>query len=118
MPDLELDPAEDDSHVRIDYPLMTRMTKNRARDERGFVVLTAIVLMALMLTFGLALLKIVDSQARQSRTDRTSESAFNLAEGLLYAESQLLQQNWPTKPPCTGNAATCGYRPVDSGGNA
>jgi hypothetical protein len=94
------------------------MIEEKMRNERGFVVLTAIVLMALMLTLGLALLKIVDSQARQSRVDRTRESAFNLAEGLLYAESQLLQQNWPTKAPCAGNTASCGYRPVDSGGNA
>jgi hypothetical protein len=98
--------------------VIKKMIENKMRNERGFVVLTAIVLMALMLTLGLALLKIVDSQARQSRVDRTRESAFNLAEGLLYAESQLLQQNWPTKAPCAGNVKSCGYRPLDAGGNA
>ena len=65
-------------------------------DERGWALVVAVVVMALMLAVGLALLKIVDNQQLQSRGQRVRESSFNLSEGMLYQESQILSRNWPS----------------------
>src|SRR4051794_7056054 len=95
----------------------------RLENEKGFVVLTAIVIMTFMLSVGLALLKVVDSQSKQSKEERVRESAFNAAEGLLYAEAAVLQANWPNKSfndqLCTANATanTCAYTQQSPGAN-
>jgi hypothetical protein len=69
----------------------------------------AIIVMALMLVFGAAALKIVNSQARQSGRERTTETTFSVAEALLSAESVVLQANWPNKAPCSPTANGCGF---------
>lgn len=52
-------------------------------DERGSVMTTAILLIAVMLTVGLATMSTVDTQSEQSRRERVRESTFNLAEAAL-----------------------------------
>jgi hypothetical protein len=84
--------------------------RGRLRGERGWVVVTAIIVMTIMVGVGLAVLATVDTQSAQSRRERVRESLFNMAEGLLEAESGVLQNNWPTSPPCAGNAPGCGYQ--------
>jgi Tfp pilus assembly protein PilX len=84
-------------------------TRRLERSEQGWVVVTAIVLMTIMLGIGLAMFAQADTQSGQSRTERTRESAFNLAEGLLQAESVVLQNNWPSDVPCAANTNSCGY---------
>lgn len=79
---------------------------NQWSDDRGWVIVTAVWVMVLMLGLGLALLAIVDTQSGQSRQERERESAFNLTEGALYAQSVTLQNNWPTLPPGAGGS-TC-----------
>jgi hypothetical protein len=77
--------------------------------------------MTIMIGIGLALLSGIDTQTHESSRERIRESSFNLAEGLVQAESVVLQNNWPTDVPCTGNAVGCGYQPncsdANSGGN-
>src|SRR3954464_589068 len=82
---------------------------DRLEKQDGYVVLTAVLVIALMLSVGLAIAKVVDGQAKQSREERVRESAFNAAEGLLYAQAAVLQSNWPTDRRCSGNADGCGY---------
>src|SRR3954454_9810619 len=70
--------------------------KQRAvRSEDGWVLVTAIVVMSLMLGVGIAILKIVDTQQQQSNFQRVREASFNLSEGMLYQESQILSRRWP-----------------------
>jgi hypothetical protein len=52
-------------------------------DERGSVMVTAILLIAVMLSVGLAAMSTVDTQTEQSRRERVGESTFNLAEAAL-----------------------------------
>ena len=52
-------------------------------DERGNVMITAILLIAVMLSVGLAAMSTVDTQSEQSRNERVGESTFNLAEAAL-----------------------------------
>jgi Tfp pilus assembly protein PilX len=86
--------------------------------EDGWVVVTAIALMAIMLGVGLAVLATADTQSSESRRERVRESAFNLAEGLMQAESVVLQNNWPIGPPCATNDFGCGYRWTSTDDNA
>jgi hypothetical protein len=65
------------------------MTKNLA-EERGNVLVTAILLMAIMLSVGMAVASTVDTQTTQSRKERERESTFNLAEAALSAQTFIL----------------------------
>src|SRR5688572_25687149 len=51
--------------------------------EEGSVMITAILLVAVMLSVGLAAMSTVDTQSEQSRRERVGESTFNLAEAAL-----------------------------------
>src|SRR4051795_1253447 len=59
-------------------------------DERGWVLVVAMVVMVLMLGIGLAALSISDTQNTQSRKEREREASLNLAEGVLYSQSFIL----------------------------
>jgi hypothetical protein len=65
-------------------------TMNKLNDERGSVLVTAILLLAVMLSLGFAVMSSVDTQTRQSRTERERESTFNLAEASLSAQTFIL----------------------------
>jgi len=72
-------------------------SQNKATSsEDGWVLVTAILVMALILSIGLALLSVADTQQGQGRLERVRESSFNLAEGALYNQSQILARNWPS----------------------
>jgi hypothetical protein len=64
--------------------------RKKLNDERGNVLVTAIMLMAVMLSVGMALASTVDTQTAQSRKERERESAFNLAEASLSAQTFIL----------------------------
>jgi hypothetical protein len=64
--------------------------KNRLSSERGNVVVTAVLMIAIMLAVGLAALSQVDTQQAQSRTERVSESSFNLGEAALTTQIYIL----------------------------
>jgi Tfp pilus assembly protein PilX len=70
-----------------------------AGNERGWVLVVAIVLMTLMLSLGLGAYAYVDQQSTESGKERTRESAFSLAEGSLTAELYTLSRNWPGTTP-------------------
>ena len=76
---------------------------SRLRCERGIALVTTIVLLAVMLVMGTAILGVVITQANQTTKERRGEAAFNLAEAALNAEAFLLGRNWPK----TAVAGTC-----------
>lgn len=76
-------------------------------------MLSTILVVAIMMSLGFATISVVDTQTAQTRVERTSESAFNLAEAALNAQAFLLGRNWPrttaqmpspatAAAPCTG----------------
>jgi hypothetical protein len=79
----------------------------KTRDEGGWVLITAAVLMGVMLSIGLVALRLVDSDSHRSRDTRESESALNLDEGVLYAQSLILAQNWPSAANHPGVVPSC-----------
>jgi hypothetical protein len=58
-------------------------------------MVTAIAVMAMMLTIGLAAYASVDEQTRQSGAERQRDSVFNLSEGALQQQGYVLGVNWP-----------------------
>jgi hypothetical protein len=80
------------------------------QDERGFAMIVAIVLMALMLGLGIAALGLVDSESNRTREQRVRESTLQLDEGVLYAQSLVLSTKWasalnPYPSKCTSGGA-------------
>jgi Tfp pilus assembly protein PilX len=68
----------------------------RLRDsERGWALVTAVIVMSLMMGVGLATYSYVDTEVEQSANERTRESSFNYAEGVLNAQAFVLSRAWP-----------------------
>jgi hypothetical protein len=89
-------------------------------DERGMVIVTAVMLLLIMVSIGLAVLSQVDTQTSQSRVERERESAFNLAEAALSAQTFVLGRRGtgtatiqhPTS--CSTSASSDFYCPADA----
>ena len=62
----------------------------RLRDERGTIIVTAVMTLTIMVALGLAAMSQVDTQTSQSRQERERESSFNLAEAALSAQTFVL----------------------------
>jgi Tfp pilus assembly protein PilX len=75
---------------------MTIRIVNYLRREEGWVVVTAVIVMSIMMGIGLATYATVDTQQAQSRVERERDSSFNLSESGLYAEAFVLGRDWPT----------------------
>ena len=72
------------------------MRRRLIEDEGGWVLVTATVLLAVMLSIGLAAMQLVSSDSHRTREQRETESSLNVDEGVLYAQSMVLAQNWPS----------------------
>jgi Tfp pilus assembly protein PilX len=79
---------------------------SRARSQDGSALIIAILVLAMMLTLGLPALAYVDGQQQASGDQRSGDSAFNLAEGVLETQVYLLSRNWPASQ-ATARPATC-----------
>jgi len=84
--------------------------------ERGSSLVAAMLLIAVMMSIGLATASYVDGQQAQSGDERVRESAFNVAESALGAQVfQLSRAAWPTVAsplpaactPSTSGTLTC-----------
>lgn len=88
------------------------MIRRLHASESGWAMVTAISLMAIMLTLGLATFAAVDNGTKQSREQRETESSLNLAEGVLYAQALALAHEWPAGkqpaflPKCTNTTTS------------
>jgi type II secretory pathway pseudopilin PulG len=73
------------------------VTRIRARlsAERGWGLVSAILVVSILLSLSLPLLSLVDVQQNQSANERKSESSFNLAEAALDASMFVLGKDWP-----------------------
>lgn len=68
----------------------------RLAAEGGWALVTALMLMAIMMTAGLGVAAYLDTEGNQTRISRNRETAFNLAEGALNAQVYALSsQGWP-----------------------
>ena len=72
------------------------------------MLVSAIVLMAIMLTVGLASFAFVDTGQKRSRESRERESSLSLAEAALYAQGFALTRNWPNPSKQLGGDCSSG----------
>jgi hypothetical protein len=64
--------------------------KKLLSQERGNVLVTSMMVLAVMMTLGFAVAARVDTQTAKSRQERERESTFNLAEAALSAQTFIL----------------------------
>jgi Tfp pilus assembly protein PilX len=67
----------------------------RLKQQDGWALLTAMVMLTLMLSIGLATFAYVDGQTKSSTLERTRESSFNLGEGVLSQQAFQLVSKFP-----------------------
>jgi hypothetical protein len=79
----------------------------KLRDERGWAVVTAIFVMTLMVSIGLASFAFVDTETRQSGNERVNESSFNLSEGALGSQAFVMAGKWPGSPDTAWDVNGC-----------
>jgi hypothetical protein len=68
---------------------MRRLVR-RLRSEDGNVLVIAVMMVTLMLALGSTALSTVDTQTDVAKKERQHESTFNLAEGILHAQTYVL----------------------------
>jgi Tfp pilus assembly protein PilX len=78
-----------------------------SRDEQGFALVAAIVLLTVIMGLGLGLLLFTDNQQKAAGREQASESAFNVAEAALNAQITQVSRSWP---------ALEGAQPYEKGG--
>jgi Tfp pilus assembly protein PilX len=76
--------------------------RERLSDERGWALLTAILLMTVMLGTILSVAAYVDGQTKLGADSRKRETAFNMAEAAMNMQVYALSRDWPG----LGQAAT------------
>jgi Tfp pilus assembly protein PilX len=74
------------------------------REEEGWVLVTALVLMLIMGVFATATLTLSNTETRVSASGRSRETAFNIAEAALNAQTFALTQHWPGQGGATNTA--------------
>jgi len=92
----------------------------RIADEQGWVLISATVLTLIMLSIALVAAGLIDNGTRRSREQRERESALNVDEGVLYAQSLVMQTAWPStaaNDPVTGNPQYYPVKCTSSGSN-
>jgi Tfp pilus assembly protein PilX len=72
------------------------MIRNRLRQEEGWVLVTAMLLLVIMLGIGAGALALANHGTQDTRQQRERESALALDEGVLYAQGFVLASKWPT----------------------
>jgi Tfp pilus assembly protein PilX len=69
--------------------------KRLVRDESGFAVGTAVIVLAIMMVLGLATAAMVDTQSRLTGRERVKETTFTVGEAVLTAQALQLSETWP-----------------------
>ena len=70
--------------------------RNRIQDEGGWVLVTATILTTVMMAIALVAAGLMDADQNRVREQRERETALNLDEGVLYAQSLVLATAWPS----------------------
>ncbi len=77
----------------------------RLRQESGFALMGAMLILIILMGIGIALVSMSDNQQNQSGGEKVKESSFNLAEAALDASALQLGRHWPTA--ATGSTVAC-----------
>jgi len=83
-----------------------RVRLSRVTSEQGSALVTAILVMAIMMSLAIPLMSVVDTQTRATAGERLHESSFNLTDAVLNAQVFIISNSWPSTvddqyPTCT-----------------
>ncbi len=67
----------------------------RLRSTDGYALATAMIVMSVMLTIGIAAFAFADTETRSSARERAHEARLNLTEGVIAAEVFQMSRQWP-----------------------
>lgn len=67
----------------------------RCSDERGWVLLTTLIVMVILLAMVAAMLALPDMQRKQAGSERVKETSFNVADSALDDQAAILAKAWP-----------------------
>jgi Tfp pilus assembly protein PilX len=81
--------------------------RGRISDERGWALVTAILLMTIMLGTILSVASYVDGQTREGANTRKRETAFNLVEAAMNMQVFALSRDWPGAGASVTPYVTC-----------
>jgi Tfp pilus assembly protein PilX len=81
-------------------------TDRRIHEETGSALVAGLIILFIILGFGIAALATSDTQSHQTGHEASGEAAYNLAEGALDSEANLLQQAWPSAATTTCNQSS------------
>ena len=88
------------------------------RRQDGSALVPAMMVMFMFVITGFAVISSVETQSRDSGRERTRESSFQLAEGVLNSAIYRLSQQWPTAadpaPPVCNRAVADWDCPADA----
>ena len=70
----------------------------RIADEQGWVLISATIITLLMLAVALVAAGLIDNSTHRTREQRERESALNVDEGVLSAQTLVMQTAWPSGP--------------------
>ncbi len=65
------------------------------RSDEGWILVTSIIMLTLMVSIALASYAFVDTGQRRALDQRQRESSLNVTEGVLYSQGFALSQRWP-----------------------
>ena len=80
----------------------------RLREESGFALIGALLILIILMGIGVALIARSDTQQNLSGGERVKESSFNLAEAALNAEALQLGRSWPASSTTACDPTTSG----------
>lgn len=85
------------------------MIRRRLASQSGSALVTALLVMMIMMTLGIAMLNLVDTQQHEGARERQREDAFQLSEAVLNAQIYQLSNRWPSCTLSTVCDATVPY---------
>jgi type II secretory pathway pseudopilin PulG len=67
----------------------------RMRDERGWALVTTMIVMVVLLGIVAAMLSLTDVQRQQAGSERVKETSFNVADSAIDDEAAIIAKSWP-----------------------
>jgi type II secretory pathway pseudopilin PulG len=74
---------------------LVALLRRRLASEEGWALATAMIVMGMMLSLGLAFVAFSDNQTRSSTRERQRDAAYNYAESLINLQAYALSARWP-----------------------
>jgi hypothetical protein len=87
-----------------------RSFRAHLESDRGSALVTAVLVMAIMMSIAVPLVSMVDTQQRMTAAERLNEGSFSLTDAVLNAQVFVLSNSWPSS--ATDAYETCTQKSI------